>query len=183
MRYGARCIVPLSALLLLASCHRSVPYANVAADEQGEPPFPQGVFYFQAAGLHQSGRIILADTLVIVESRDRECEEASTALLRTRSFSGAGVTDRRDARLFFCADPHSPADYVATHAGTSFVVVVNLRTPVRASRWAHLVQEVRAQRGIGLARTPSIVRWEWRPLRVQRTPFAVADTGATPRSW
>ncbi|HEX7123395.1 MAG TPA: hypothetical protein VF178_13550 [Gemmatimonadaceae bacterium] len=161
-------LVLIMAAVLLSSCQRGVRYASMLpAMEAGEPLYPQGVFYYETSAMGQQlkGRIIIVDTLVIVEPVDDRC--------RLPEFMRDPPKRQVERRVFTCVG----VAVTSTHApqGTT-QLEINLRRPMHDSRWARYTTHTQ-QKCYDCALTAP--RWVWGRLNVSRTPFA-ADTGRPP---
>lgn len=155
--------------LLLASCHRSVRYASAFAEEEDEPPYPQGVFYYEASAMGQplEGRIIIVDTLVILEPVDDRCWLPEGSMEPPKR--------QVERRVFTCVGVLASSMYAPQ--GTT-QLEFNLRRPMHDSRWGRYTPHpLRTCYDCPL----TAPRWVWGRLHVSRTPYA-ADTGRSPGS-
>lgn len=180
-----RAVLAITGALLLAGC-RSAPPDTDATPE--DPLYPQGLFFYDATTPSQQlrGRIIIADTLVIVEPDDDTCwrpERTVDPALR-----------EVDLRVFFCAG----VPVGSAHSGLgSTRLIVNLRNPTLNSRWGRYVPRVEVDRNacvnpqraangrITCAQRATVNRasrgWQYGPLHVRRGSLPPADTGGVAR--
>ena len=127
-------IPSLRAALLLTlplACHRAPAPATVLPEDTEEPAFPQGLFFYEATALNQklTGRIVIADTMVLIEPDDDNCRHAPNA-------SPARSRTRVESVTFFCdGDPVTPA---AMGPYGSASIGVSLRRPTKDSRWGRI---------------------------------------------
>ncbi|HEX7123394.1 MAG TPA: hypothetical protein VF178_13545 [Gemmatimonadaceae bacterium] len=184
VRASLRCAIwAITGALLLAGCRARAPETDVSPEE---PLYPQGLFFYEAMAMNQplKGKIVITDTLVIVEPEDDTCwrpERTVDPALR-----------EKDVRVFFCTGvPVGSAN--APWGNTR--LVINLRHPTLNSRWGRYTPRVDVRHGcLRWARTPSGERtcvqqgagrqygagWEYGPLRVSRGSLLPPDTGASP---
>lgn len=186
-------LVLLALVLFALACSRGIRYANEEPVEPDEGLYPQGVFYYQATALNQklSGRLVIVDTLVILEPENDRC-------LLERAGTG-----RIDSRTFSC-DGAPTASGVISGAGVTTLIHINLRRPTRDSHWRRLA--VTGTSGTNAAQGRVCVQghqdrgrfvcdryeyqsrvntgWQTGRLQVRRAPFPSADTttaAASPR--
>ena len=181
---GSRPAFFASVLAVVAGCQGSRQPAAVFSHEPPvEPPFPQGLFFYEATALNQklSGRIVIADTLVLLEPDDDNCRRPPTSM-PTRS--------RKDFIEFYCDGAATAAGMTAPYGTTR--IIVNLHQPTRNSRWGRLTlrplgnKQVCTQTVTDRAGRMSCQNWMTRPafdygwvwgrLHVKRGSLLPADT-------
>lgn len=166
-------IVAASAL----ACHRGAPPASVPT------PVTQGVFEYEATAINQTlrGRIVIADSLVVVEPQDDECWRLPQTFYREEPYF---VT-------FACSGEPTTAGTGSTQGTTR--LRISLLRPTRDSRWGRLTQVARTQRvctrtvrqGTANVCTSWADRriytsgWQWGNLHVKRAYLTQPDTMAS----
>ncbi|HSA57155.1 MAG TPA: hypothetical protein VLE53_15695 [Gemmatimonadaceae bacterium] len=173
-----------SVLAVVAGCQGSRQPATVFSHEPPvEMPFAQGLFFYEATALNQklTGRIIIADTLVLLEPDDDNCRRPPTTVATRRD---------KDLREFYC-DGAATASGVTTPYGTTRIIV-NLHQPTRNSQWGRLTlrplgnKQTCTQTVTDAAGRTSCQNWVTRPafdygwvwgrLHVKRGSLLPADT-------
>lgn len=161
-------------LVAAAACHRGAPPSSAASPDR------QGIFEYEATAINQTlrGRIVIADTLVVVEPEDDECWRLPQTFYR----------DEPHFVTFACAGEPSTASTMSTQGTTR--LRVSLLRPTRDSRWGRYTQVERTQRvctrtvrqGTANVCTSWADRrmytngWRWGNLHVKRAYLTQPDT-------
>lgn len=170
----------LAAAVLAAAtaCHRGAPPAG------GLGPDTQGIFEYEATAINQTlrGRIVIADTLVIVEPEDDLCWRLPQMIQR----------DEPHYVTFACEG--EPTTAAATSSYGTIRIRVSLLRPTRDSRWGRLMPVqttfrrcvATTQQAGGTICTRYVDQrayangWQWGNLHVKRAYLTTPDTTGTP---
>lgn len=195
-----RWLLAVLPITLVLGCRRAPAPANVFPEERSEPEFPQGIFYYRVKALGDGfhGRIVIADTVVIMEPAEGACrgqsEFVGASALPPGIVAVRGSENRwRKGRVTFYCDLSAATAGKPGWTGAVVTVVVDRRSPLTHSEWGRQAIDVTggpgsnraicvdpsgAREAAFCARSTPVHTTRWSKLEVRREPFAPPDSGS-----